>query len=151
MKTATQSDWKTELLSSKKTIVSLNKSYTLKEMESIQKGLIPREMEDKWFIYWENNTLYFHRSWTGHCMYIVHFTGDKGNFRIISADINRDLEQYKETSNERDMNMILYLIDVLLLHKEAVFPDYNVPADIQTIKKWSQIGRAMLDGNPDDE
>ena len=30
-------------------------------------------MEDKWFIFMENGILYFHRSWTGVCIYQVHF------------------------------------------------------------------------------
>ena len=34
--------------------------------------------EDKWFIYWENDTLFFHRSWTGVCVYIVRFTSPAG-------------------------------------------------------------------------
>jgi len=33
-------------------------------------GLVPEEIEDKWFIYWEDDTLFFHRSWTGNCIYV---------------------------------------------------------------------------------
>ncbi len=32
-------------------------------------GLIPQQMEDKWFIYYEEPHLYFHRSWTGQPVY----------------------------------------------------------------------------------
>ena len=41
---------------------------------------------------------------------------------MIEADVNRDPEQYKETSDKRDAEMISYLVDTLLLHQEAVFP-----------------------------
>lgn len=29
------------------------------------KGPIPQQTEDKWFIFYENDWLYFHDSWTG--------------------------------------------------------------------------------------
>ena len=62
-------------------------------------------MEDKWFIYWNDNTLYFHRSWTGMCLYIVHFEAARDGHKIISADINRDPDQYNETSDVRDLKV----------------------------------------------
>jgi hypothetical protein len=39
--------------------------FTEEEYAKLQKGLIPTAMEDKWFIYCENDCLHFHRSWTG--------------------------------------------------------------------------------------
>ena len=149
MKTAKKADWKTLPLTSKRAVIQLNRTFTVEEIDTIRKGLIPREMEDKWFIYWEDDTLFFHRSWTGFCMYIVHFLEEKDKYSLISADINRDPDQYKETSNERDMKIILYLIDVLLLHKSAVFPDDDSEDNMEPLKKWSQIGRAMLGQHPD--
>jgi len=151
MKTAKKADWKTLPLTSKRSVIQLNRTFTVEEIDTIRKGLIPREMEDKWFIYWEEDTLFFHRSWTGFCMYIVHFLEEKDKYSLISADINRDPDQYKETSNERDVEMILYLIDILLLHKEAVFPSDNPLEENEPIRKWSQIGRAMLGQHPDNE
>ena len=42
-------------------------------MDLIKKGVIPKAMEDKWFIYYDTseNKLYLHRSWTGFLMYVV--------------------------------------------------------------------------------
>jgi hypothetical protein len=108
-------------------------------------------MEDKWFIYWKGDTLYFHRSWTGYCIYTVRFVAESDSFRIIEADVNRDPEQYKQTSDERDAEMISYLIDLLLLHKKAVFPSNETSSKKQALKQWSQVGRAMLGQHPGDE
>ena len=33
-------------------------------------------MEDKWFIYWKEGMLFFQRSWTGFCIYVVRFAAD---------------------------------------------------------------------------
>ncbi len=102
-------------------------------------------------MYWEDNTLFLHRSWTGNCMYIVHFISEKDSYKVISADINRDPEQYSETDDSRDIEMIFYLIDILLLHKETTFPG-NIPAnDKDPLREWSQVGLAMLGNHPDDE
>ena len=35
----------------------------------LKTGLVPKEMEDKWFIYYEHPRLFFHRSWTGQPVY----------------------------------------------------------------------------------
>ena len=70
---------------------------------------------------------------------------------MIEADLNRDPEQYKQTSDERDAEMISYLIDSFLLHKKAVFPFDELSSEKQTLVQWSQVGRAMLGRHPDDE
>jgi len=65
MKTATQTDWKTKAFPSKRTTIALNRRFSEIEMRQIRKGLVPQQMEDKWFVFWEHDALYFHRSWTG--------------------------------------------------------------------------------------
>jgi len=48
--------------------------YSSEEMELIKQGYKPTCMEQKWFIYFEDNKLYFHRSWSGNCIYILDFS-----------------------------------------------------------------------------
>ncbi|MDR6196687.1 hypothetical protein [Siphonobacter sp. SORGH_AS_0500] len=43
--------------------------FTDRQFSTLVEGLIPQQMEDKGFIYYENEWLYFHRSWTGHGRY----------------------------------------------------------------------------------
>ena len=50
----------------------------------------------------------------------------------------------------RYAEMISYLVDVLLLHKEADFPSDEPSSEKKTIMNWSQVGRAMLGEHPDD-
>lgn len=35
-------------------------------------------MEDKWFSYMDENTLYAHCSWTGYCIYIIEINVETG-------------------------------------------------------------------------
>ncbi|MGF1761217.1 hypothetical protein L4D76_25500 [Photobacterium sagamiensis] len=151
MKTAKPMDWKIETLPSKQTTIPLDRTFPPQEMEQIRRGLVPEQMEDKWFIYWKDGTLFFHRSWTGFCIYVVHFAAEDGSCRMIKAEVNRDPAQYSETSDEIDSRMISYLVDVLLLHHEAVFPSDEPSSEKQALMNWSQVGRAMLGQHPNDE
>jgi len=147
-KRVTAADWPTNALPPQRVTLSLNRRYSLQEIQRLQRGLVPEEMEDKWFIYWENDTLNFHRSWTGNCIYRVRFVPDGDAYRMIAAEVNRDPEQYRETDDEMDARLIVYLIDVLLLGRSADFPSTEPDEQTRALKKWSQIGRAMLGQHP---
>jgi hypothetical protein len=151
MKRAERSDWQTKELPSKRITIPLNRSFSPCEIQRMQAGLVPEQMEDKWFIYWQDDRLFFHRSWTGFCVYVVRFTNEGDCYRMIEAEVNRDPEQYRETSDERDARMISYLIDVLLLHQGATFPSEEPSPEKQALMQWSQVGRAMFGQHPDQE
>jgi len=144
MEIAKSTDWKTEELPLKKISIPLDRSFSQQEMELIPKGLVPQEMEDKWFIYWKDETLFFHRSWTGFCLYVVYFVKEEDGFGMKSADVNRDPEQYEQTDDEYDARMIQYLVDLLLLHRDAIFPVDEASPEKKALMNWSLVGRAML-------
>jgi len=151
MKSAKPMDWKTLVMPTKHATVRLNHTFSALEMKPIRRGYVPQQQEDKWFIYWKDDTLFLHRSWTGCCIYVIRFRAEEGSFRMIEADVNRDPEQYSETSDEKDVAMISYLVDLLLLQKEAVFPDDESSPEERALKNWSEVGRAMLDQHSDDD
>lgn len=62
---ATKEDWITELPPEYLIQIKLDLEYTQEEYDELMLGLVPKVMEDKWFIYSEGDWLYFHRSWTG--------------------------------------------------------------------------------------
>jgi hypothetical protein len=151
MSIAKREDWKTEALPSKRTTIALNRRFSSTDMRKIRAGLVPEQMEDKWFIFWRRNALYFHRSWTGYCIYGVRFKNDGDSYVMFEADVNRDPEQYTETSDKRDADMISYLVDVLLLRRKAVFPSDDPSIDKRVIMEWSLVGRAMFGQHPNDK
>ena len=116
-------------------------------MASIRLGSIAQQMEDKWFLYFAGDQLFFLRSWTGYCMYVANFRSTEDGALLVSADINRDPDQYTETDDSFDAQMVLYLIDTLLLRLMGDLPgDPDNP-----LKLWSSVGRLMLGQHPDDE
>jgi hypothetical protein len=122
MRTASRSDWPTKEMPSRRSTIALERTFSSEEIHRIQAGLVPEEMEDRWFIYWEDGTLFFHRSWTGFCVFIVRFAAARDGCRMVQADLNRDPEQYTEVNDSRDARMISYLIDALLLQRDADLP-----------------------------
>lgn len=137
MNRAQKSDWKTKPLPKKRITIPLNRSFSQNEIERIRQGTIPREMEDKWFIYWENDTLFFHRSWTGFCVYVVRFASQGDSHRMVEADVNRNPKQYEETRDKYDAELISWLIDVLLLQQNADFPS-DEPCS-PALKAWPRF------------
>jgi len=145
---ATPTDWKTEPMPRSFVNIPLDRTFTPEEMQLIRAGLGPRQMEEKWFVYWEDDILYFHRSWTGYCIYIVRFRQEGSSSRMYDADVNRDPEQYGETDDQFDAAMISYLVNVLLLHQDDEFPSEQPDPETRAIEEWSQVGSAMLDHDP---
>jgi hypothetical protein len=53
--------------------------FTDLNADKLMEGLVPVEMEDKWFVYFEDGWLYFHRSWTGALIYWIKLFDMRGN------------------------------------------------------------------------
>jgi hypothetical protein len=117
-------------------------------MRRIRRGVVPEEMEDKWFVYWQDDSLFFHRSWTGFCIYVVRFIGEGDSCKMVTADLNRDPEQHAPATDAMEARMISYLIDVLLLRQASVFPSDEPGSDKEVMMQWTQVGRAMLGEHP---
>ena len=141
-----KADWKTKPMHSDNTILSVHREFTCSEFKELQKGILPQQMEDKWFIYFEDNCLYFHRSWTGYCIYVAKFKTVEGKDCITKVILNRRKNQCGETNDPWDLSLLLYLIDSMLLHKSIPFPKHPEidSEDKQVLKQWGIVGRHML-------
>jgi len=105
---ARRGDWKTQQLPDERGTLEINRSYPAAEAEMIRFGSIPRQMEDKWFIFYEDGKLFFHRSWTGLCVFVMYFC-EKGDALVANRlDIN------EETADADSENLAFYLIEALL-------------------------------------
>ncbi|MCG8574181.1 MAG: hypothetical protein MI810_04795 [Flavobacteriales bacterium] len=122
MKKAKKSDWEIKEMPSKRAEFELNKSISKKEYEQLSLGLIPQDMDDRWFIYALGKKLFFHRSWVGSCIYIASIEKKQNEIKLTKAIVNRDKRQYWFENDEWDKKLINYLIDSLLLGKEVAFP-----------------------------
>lgn len=105
---ATKNDWNTKPLPEQYTTLQLNRKFKKTAMESIKKGVVPEEMEDKWFIYYDpsEDKLYMHRSWTGFLIYVVQFEEREDTIVATNAVVNQDPSQYrcnKDESAEKEL------------------------------------------------
>ncbi len=119
---ALPTSWKTKPLPSQVARLPFQKSYTAAEFAVLARGLVPKEMEDKWFVYLQEGVLYLHRSWTGICIYRVAFQEKEGCCVVREALANRDPEQYKSANDGYDSALLNFLVDSLLLGKPSPFP-----------------------------
>jgi hypothetical protein len=108
---ATRASWKTEAMPASRAKFPFALSLSREERDRLVRGCIPEEMEDKWFIFHEQDWVYFHRSWTGYCIFQIKLKADGDGYDIEEALVNRDPEQYRnEDFNEdvRSLKALLY-------------------------------------------
>ena len=115
---ACRDDWKNEPMPEKHDTFILHRSFSPGEMAALRCGHIPQAMEDKWFWYMEDSTLWAHRSWTGYCIYRIDFRDDDDHL----VTVNRDPEQYKCTSIEEDIESLNRLLN---WWSEVPYDHYN--------------------------
>lgn len=144
---ATSTSWKTEPLPASRARLKLDRSFDAVEWEALQQGVIPEEMEDKWFIYEEGGWLNFHRSWTGFCVYRIGLRKTPTGGEIAEAWVNRDKEQYTCADDAYDAQLLSWLIDVLLLKRPATW--FESGEGDEALRQWSSVGRAMLKNDDD--
>jgi hypothetical protein len=153
MDVATRSSWKT--LSPPKSCEPSRFEGTFSdgEYQLIRKGVIPKAMEDKWFIFLEIDSLHFHRSWTGAEIYCIRLQQAGDVWRVSDSWVNRDPEQYRGSDLAYERELLRFIIDGLMLRKPATFPlppgSGAAPAGVV---QHTYIGRAFPEKPaPDDE
>jgi hypothetical protein len=75
-------------------------------------------MEDKWFVFWEEPSLFFHRSWTGDCVFQLRLKPYELGYAVDEAWVNRDPEQYNSGGKSNEIKLISNLIEHLLLDNQ---------------------------------
>ena len=133
-KIADKEDWQTCEMPEQHDSFVLERSFTGPQMARLRHGNIPQEMEDKWFWYMDGDTLYAHRSWTGHCIYIIEFKQDGRHL----VTVNRNPEQYKCTSIEEDIVSLNKLLDWWTQPNYDFYHEW-LSETVDTLKKAGKI------------
>jgi hypothetical protein len=118
METATSTSWKIKRMPLRRWPLRFEAQLTRAELDLCLRGFIPQAMEDKWFIYAAGDWLYFHRSWTGFCIFSVQLVRTDEGARMRHAWVNRDRAQYNYTSLDDDRLLLRSLIDSRLLSRD---------------------------------
>jgi hypothetical protein len=121
---ATRGCWKVLPLPEIQVDLCFAESYTTAEFELIKRGSIPDDMEDKWFIFFEEPWVYVHRSWTGSGVFGAEFRPSLGGASVVSSWVGRS---QASAATDYDRALLKCLIDDLLLGRPAGFA---VPEDL---------------------
>jgi hypothetical protein len=92
------------------------------EFSKLEAGVIPKAMEDKWFIYYEEPFLFFHRSWTGAPVYRLTIEKTPDGARIMESLLATQWIKRKETDLGYEAKLIEFLVSNLLLGQDIPFP-----------------------------
>ncbi len=141
-------DWDTKPMPPQHADIPVDRRFSASEMDQLRLGVMPEQMEDKWFIYWDDDQLFLHRSWTGLCAFIAQFAEDAEGWRVVSIRANRDPGQCGQTDDAEDAAMALFVIDVVVLGKFEEFPNDSLAPPEAAIAAWGVVGRAILGQHP---
>jgi hypothetical protein len=122
MVAATRTSWKTQPMPETRARIPYVRTFDAAEHERVTRGIVPAEMEDKWFVFHETPWLWFHRSWTGVAIYGVKLGVTDAGSTVEEAWVNRAPEQYRETDDAHDAAILSFLVERILLGREATFP-----------------------------
>ena len=78
------------------------------EGERMLRGFAPRDMDDRWFVYFEGGWLNFHRSWTGAHIYALKLDGSPSGVRVTDGWVSRE-EDYRSPGIEHDRDFVVKL------------------------------------------
>jgi hypothetical protein len=107
---AKRGHWNTKPMPAECEHLSVTKRYSHEEFDRIATGIVPLEMEAKWFVYYEEPWLFLHRSWTGFCIYRARFEQRSDGVALVEAFVNRRSDQHGGSKD--DAALLVRLLDV---------------------------------------
>ena len=108
---ATAKDWKNKPMSPDQCYV-IRTDIPIPEvvMERIRQGHLPTQMEDKWFMFFENNTIRYFRSWSGFNIFNAYCEKKEQGYAITKIEV--DTENYN-SSPQKAPDALLAFLQVL--------------------------------------
>ena len=123
--------------------------FTESQFNKIKNGLIPEEMEDKWFIYYEEGFLHFHRSWTGYGLFKAKITKEPTGYIIRDFWVERNIEKYSNLDDDADRTTLKLLISNGLLHEplSSLKTESSLDSSDEALKNYVVYGNMILKDN----
>ena len=145
MEIATKTKWQNHPIDNPKKI-DFSIHFDDKQFEKLKRGLIPQQMEDKWFIFFENDWLYFHRSWTGLGLYKAQLIKEQDGYSIKEFWTERNQEKYKNEDDNTDIENISFLIarGLLGIDVRKLYADKHIQSEGDRIKGWNNFGHLLF-------
>jgi hypothetical protein len=96
--------------------------FNAKQFARLKIGLVPQAMEDKWFIYYEEPYLFFHRSWTGQPVYRLKFKLGRKGAKLVETLWSKELADVPGADVNYQVSLLHFLVSNLLLKASEPFP-----------------------------
>lgn len=112
-KTATADDWQIEPMPDNPEDTAetdIDIKLTGYEMKVLRKGHIPAVMEDHWFMYCDEESIRYYRSWTGICAFEAKYRKTAKGFEIFRLKMNKGLAEFGVNGNDAGVALFKYLI-----------------------------------------
>ena len=105
-------------------------TFDADQFARLKTGLVPRQMEDKWFIYYSEPHLFLHRSWTGQPVYRLTLKCIPDGAEVSEALWSKEIASARTELQdfEYQAHLIDFLLSNLLLGESKPFP---MPPDVQ--------------------
>jgi hypothetical protein len=109
--TVTRGMWRTQPLHRPQRLPVPDVAWSDQDWERIRGGVLPEEMEDKWFAFTSEGRLNLVRSWTGYTIY------EAGFWRISDLLVTGDRQVYDKGADDAETSHVVQLINGILLHR----------------------------------
>lgn len=93
-------------MSSARVAIPLSLQLSPDEFERLRGGSVPEDMDEKWFIFYDDGWAYFHRSWTGHCIFAIRLEPVDDGYVAREAWATRDRAQYSNEDEKEDVRLL---------------------------------------------
>lgn len=90
--------------------VDCNIKITKEEMNILKMGHIPEVMEDHWFMYCDDNSINYYRSWTGIQIFKAYYKIVDDEYVIYEIDVNNNKDEYNEENIQKSVELAEKLI-----------------------------------------
>jgi len=97
-------------------------NFDMEQFARLKKGHIPHGMDDKWFVYYAEPHLFFHRSWTGRPVYRLTLKTRPEGAEVLEALWSRDLAASSKKGPDYERHLLDFLVSNLILGEAKPFP-----------------------------
>jgi len=110
MDPVTRASWKTLPAPHKRERLVVQEVFSDSMGDRMRNGHVPIDMDDKWFIHFEDDWLHFHRSWTGAHIFALRLDAGPAGTYVAEGWASRDPEQYRSLGADQDQRTVVELI-----------------------------------------
>jgi hypothetical protein len=110
MSPVARTSWKTLPAPHKRERLDVREIFSDAAADRMRDGHLPVDMDDRWFIFFEDGWLNFHRSWTGAHIFALKLDGCPAGIRVLEGWASREPEQYRSQDIEHDRKVVVRLI-----------------------------------------